>query len=279
MPSHADGRLGEIVLKACAFEPRDRYSSPGQMRQELEAILYNKEEGKYIYPDGDEIRQDSIHSSKGDDEPPIRDEGTVSDFDGDRARDEKRVQQDGENRVRPTPEKAPRKKGIGKLAGIAVGLLVVCVARIALLSQGGGSETAHPGRDTTVSGGVPASGTAGDTYRVAVVGPEEFAFIDEIRTSLETQLNEKAIAVGSTVQVEQVAYGALLPHDFRPGAYCVRPLAAQWQGYHPPACSGAARRCCVLCRRGVRFGSENDRRIHSSICTANEKKERLFHAQ
>ena len=82
-PSHADGRLGEIVLKACAFEPKDRYSSPGLMRQELEAILYNREEGKYIYPDGDEIRQDSIHSSKGDDEPPIREEGgTVSDFGG-----------------------------------------------------------------------------------------------------------------------------------------------------------------------------------------------------
>ena len=241
IPSHADGRLGEIVLKACAFEPKDRYSSPGQMRQELEAILYNKEEGQYIYPDGDEVPQDSIHSSKGDDEPPIRDEGTVSDFggtisdfggtvsdfggtvsdfggtvsdfDGDRARDEKRVQQDGENRVRPTPEKAPRKKGIGKLAGIAVGLLVVCVAGIALLSQGGGSETAHPDRDTTVSGGVPASGTAGDTYRVAVVGPEEFAFIDEIRTSLETQLNEKAIAAGSTVQVEQVAYSIYNQED------------------------------------------------------------------
>ena len=83
MPSHADGRLGEIVLKACAFEPKDRYSSPGQMRQELEAILYNKEEGKYIYPDGDEVPQDSIHSAKSDGEPPIRqEEGTVSDFGG-----------------------------------------------------------------------------------------------------------------------------------------------------------------------------------------------------
>ena len=42
MPSHAEGRLGEIVLKACAFKPKDRYSSPMQMRQELEAIRYNK---------------------------------------------------------------------------------------------------------------------------------------------------------------------------------------------------------------------------------------------
>ena len=82
-PSHADGRLGEIVLKACAFEPKDRYSSPGQMRQELEAILYNKEEGKYIYPDGDEVPQDSIHSVNPNDAPSIRqEEGTVSDFRG-----------------------------------------------------------------------------------------------------------------------------------------------------------------------------------------------------
>ena len=84
MPSHAEGRLGEIVLKACAYESKDRYSSPMQMRQELEAILYNREEGKYIYPDGDQVPQDSIHSANPGDEPPIRqeDDGTVSDFGG-----------------------------------------------------------------------------------------------------------------------------------------------------------------------------------------------------
>ena len=83
MPSHAEGRLGEIVLKACAFEPKDRYSSPVQMRQELEAILYNKAEGQYIYPDGDEVPQNSVHSANPGDEPPIRQEdGTVSDFGG-----------------------------------------------------------------------------------------------------------------------------------------------------------------------------------------------------
>ena len=63
MPSHAEGRLGEIVLKACAYEPKDRYSSPVQMRQDLEAILYNKAEGQYIYPDGDEVPQNSVHSA------------------------------------------------------------------------------------------------------------------------------------------------------------------------------------------------------------------------
>lgn len=54
-PIHAEGRLAEIVLKACAFEPKDRYSSPAQMRQELEAILYSQEEAELIYPDGDEL--------------------------------------------------------------------------------------------------------------------------------------------------------------------------------------------------------------------------------
>ena len=53
-PKNADGRLVEIVLKACAYDPKERYSSPMQMREELEAIQYNKEEAAVIYPLGDE---------------------------------------------------------------------------------------------------------------------------------------------------------------------------------------------------------------------------------
>ena len=52
-PKNADGRLAEIVLKACAYDTKGRYSSPMQMREELEAIIYKPEEGKYIYPQGD----------------------------------------------------------------------------------------------------------------------------------------------------------------------------------------------------------------------------------
>ena len=54
-PFYAEGRLAEIIKKACAFEPKDRYSSPAQMRQELEAILYEAEDSELIYPDGDEL--------------------------------------------------------------------------------------------------------------------------------------------------------------------------------------------------------------------------------
>ena len=52
---HAQGRLAEIIQKACAFDPKERYSSPAQMRQELESILYDEEDASLIYPDGDEI--------------------------------------------------------------------------------------------------------------------------------------------------------------------------------------------------------------------------------
>jgi len=55
MPSGADGRLAEIVLKACAYSPSVRYSSPMQMRAELEAIMYGKDEAKDIYPKGDKV--------------------------------------------------------------------------------------------------------------------------------------------------------------------------------------------------------------------------------
>ena len=60
-PVNAQGRLGEIVLRACAFDPKARYSSPLQMRQELEAIQYGPEDAAFIYPSGDEL---AIHENQ-----------------------------------------------------------------------------------------------------------------------------------------------------------------------------------------------------------------------
>lgn len=54
-PFYADGRLAEIILKACSFDSRDRYSSPMEMREELEAILYDTDEAEFIYPAGDDV--------------------------------------------------------------------------------------------------------------------------------------------------------------------------------------------------------------------------------
>ena len=59
-PVNADGRLAEIVLKACAHDPKERYSSPMLMREELEAIMYKSGEASLIYPHGDETPVRSI---------------------------------------------------------------------------------------------------------------------------------------------------------------------------------------------------------------------------
>lgn len=55
LPFYSQGRLPEIVIKACAFDPAQRYSSPQQMRQELEQILYTTQEAEIIYPYGDGV--------------------------------------------------------------------------------------------------------------------------------------------------------------------------------------------------------------------------------
>lgn len=61
MPSGvADSRLAEIALKACSFKPEDRYSSPTQMREDLEAILYTEGEGILMFPSGDALEIKSV---------------------------------------------------------------------------------------------------------------------------------------------------------------------------------------------------------------------------
>ena len=61
-PANADGRLAEIVLKACAPDPAQRYESPAVMRQALEAILYTEGEARMIYPEGDAVAVPSTNS-------------------------------------------------------------------------------------------------------------------------------------------------------------------------------------------------------------------------
>ena len=57
-PCNADGRLAEIVLKACAYNPKERYESPYAMRQELQTVLYSAEERPLAYPKGDILSND-----------------------------------------------------------------------------------------------------------------------------------------------------------------------------------------------------------------------------
>ena len=36
---NADGDIGNIILKACAFNPKDRYKNAGEMKKQLEDCI------------------------------------------------------------------------------------------------------------------------------------------------------------------------------------------------------------------------------------------------
>lgn len=122
-PCNSTGRLTEIVLKACSYAPKDRYHSPGVMRADLEAILYDSAEAKVIYPDGDVADINSIKyiSSKS---------GGVSGFDT--AKTE--LMGDGTTELMadnyaPASSKSKVKKGILACAGVlCVGAIAAAVA-------------------------------------------------------------------------------------------------------------------------------------------------------
>ena len=59
-PCNAEGRLAEIILKACAYNPKERYESAYEMRKALQSVMYTDEESKYIYPDGDTLKNESL---------------------------------------------------------------------------------------------------------------------------------------------------------------------------------------------------------------------------
>ena len=167
MPVYGYGRLGEIVLKACAYNPKDRYSSPLQMRQELEAILYDEQDAAIIYPEGDEVTlkeniyatmeqnrlkkqvEEAKHFEEDDrqvsateriNETRIR-ESAVRDEEED---DEDRTVSAFDQRKKAVKKEEPKKSG-GKGGLIAVAVIAVAVIGGAVMFMGGGKD---PGKDT-----------------------------------------------------------------------------------------------------------------------------------
>lgn len=84
-PCNAEGRLAEIVLKACAYDPKERYESARDMRKVLEAILYEQSMSEMIYPEGDILYHGLVEETLGTktedalalEEDQLKEEGTV----------------------------------------------------------------------------------------------------------------------------------------------------------------------------------------------------------
>jgi len=69
MPKNAKGKLGEIVMKACSYNMRDRFPSAALMRKELEKINYAKAEKAVIKIDPNQPVPSEPPKSEDDDEP------------------------------------------------------------------------------------------------------------------------------------------------------------------------------------------------------------------
>ena len=63
-PSNVEGRLAEIVLKACSYNPAERYESAVDMKEALQSISYTEKESQLIYPDGDVLPNDETSTSE-----------------------------------------------------------------------------------------------------------------------------------------------------------------------------------------------------------------------
>lgn len=70
-PCSTKGRLAEIVLKACAYDSKERYQSPTQMRTELESLLMQGGDNPVLERDTDSTTQDSVNEVKPGSRPPI----------------------------------------------------------------------------------------------------------------------------------------------------------------------------------------------------------------
>lgn len=122
-------RLTEIALKACSFNPDDRYSSPTQMREDLEAIMYSEGEGILMFPSGDAVDIKSVNYVSNSKNPKkterLSDEQTeVMDFD-----DATEVMEEVQKRLNISSKdiKEKRNKSIKFIAPIAAVAVTVIV--------------------------------------------------------------------------------------------------------------------------------------------------------
>lgn len=147
-PANAEGRLAEIVMKACAYNPKERYGSPLQMRQELEAILYDRSDEMILYGSSAAIEvhtgdYSSTGSSKKEARPPHPSEKEPAPPDAPETDSEKTLCETPADKPARNPSRgryqAPSKPRIKSVAAVlcalALGLLLLAeaVAGVALL--------------------------------------------------------------------------------------------------------------------------------------------------
>ncbi len=60
-PADASKQLAEIILKACSYDPKKRFSSPTEMRECLERVPCSKDSRKFVYAAAVKAGADKTH--------------------------------------------------------------------------------------------------------------------------------------------------------------------------------------------------------------------------
>ena len=97
-PCNADTRLGEIILKACAYDPKDRYQNAESFRKDLESVMDQQQETVVVRPDDIDSGSASKQTPKSVTEPGSGTEITMS------------MEEASANAGEPATEKPIRKK-------------------------------------------------------------------------------------------------------------------------------------------------------------------------
>ncbi len=120
-PKHGSAKLRKIVMKACSYDPDDRYESAAQMREELENLMYRKKRNVLSY----------IHSN----------EKTRTARTADR---KDRTEEEAPAEITDKKEKNPGKPGLRRK--------IICAAAAVVLAAAGACYAVIPKEVTDITG-------------------------------------------------------------------------------------------------------------------------------
>lgn len=156
-PAVGDERLKQIILKACAYSPKDRYNTPEEMRRDLESLLSGNSSASFsVNPDMEDMTErtvlepakDSVSKPESVQTEQVRPEytrdedSTVSMFDETKGREstekEITVAPPPREEVRSEPKEAEKKKDT-KMPILIGGGVAVALAAVGMMFMGGGN--------------------------------------------------------------------------------------------------------------------------------------------
>lgn len=165
-PANASGKLAEIVLKACAYDPKERYATASQMRRELEMLIRSSNlEPAALKQRADKEGQEELTQTRRANHS-VQKSGAAGSYSThqDRAtqdevtyrtsRTERTARENTQGRFQKAPEQTkeqPASKRIKKKKHSKAPVILLCIAALVMLVFGGMFVASRLGKKESVS--------------------------------------------------------------------------------------------------------------------------------